>query len=429
MKSDLSTENIIKKMSYDEIILQAQNAPRVFTSISTAEQDSVNREPGLLLTKEEIINIKLYEAAALALPHTMEDIQIYLNYGDPSDGGLGLEYKNFLATFGLTRKHALSWSALHDDMKLTGTKLKIFAHSMTVYGDSIEELYKGIKALKKLENYLEINKIETLAQLKEIEVSSGVKFPDIELEKGTTKQLGNYLDKIFEKVSKNLEDTKNIQNKLTTFSDDLHNHVLPNIKTRLKLVNSNPVQSDIEALTNSIEERALHIEEKNKEYKALVEKSVSAVGTFNMAGLALAIYLGVEADGIRVECNQLRDEQALHIEKLRKKNQTLASLQRVRLDLQNLELVTFNADIATKNLRHVWNVIYVYIQQSKESIDDINDALSLGLFMTEFKLVIDPWRDIEKQTDIFINVFKEADEEYKRIYIDSDKKSQGHMEF
>jgi len=49
--------------------------------------------------------------------------------------------------------------------------------------------------------------------------------------------------------------------------------------------------------------------------------------------------------------------------------------------------------------------------------------------MTEFKLVIDPWRDIEKQTDIFINVFKEADEEYKRIYIDSDKKSQGHMEF
>lgn len=89
--------------------------------------------------------------------------------------------------------------------------------------------------------------------------------------------------------------------------------------------------------------------------------------------------------------------------------------------LQNLQLVTFDADVATQNLRHVWNVIYQYVKQSQSSIDTINDALSLGLFMAEFKLVIDPWRHIEKTADIFITVFKEAEEEYKKNYINDNQ--------
>ena len=135
----------------------------------------------------------------------------------------------------------------------------------------------------------------------------------------------------------------------------------------------------------------------------------------------MGIYVGAEADGVRVERNQLSEEQKVEIDKLSKKDQTLASLYHIKRDLQNLELVTFNADVATQNLRHVWNVIYQYVKQSQSSIDNINDTLSLGLFMAEFKLVIDPWRHIEKTADIFITVFKEAEDEYKKNHIDDNQ--------
>ena len=135
----------------------------------------------------------------------------------------------------------------------------------------------------------------------------------------------------------------------------------------------------------------------------------------------MGIYVGVEADGVRVERNRLSEAQKLDIEKLSKKDKTLASLHHMKRYLQNLQLVTFDADVATQNLRHVWNVIYQYVKQSQSSIDTINDALSLGLFMAEFKLVIDPWRHIEKTADIFITVFKEAEEEYKKNYINDNQ--------
>lgn len=203
---------------------------------------------------------------------------------------------------------------------------------------------------------------------------------------------------------------------------------MPKIKIQLKLVETNTVQSDTDFLKHSISERSVHIDEKTKEYKALVQKALQAASEFNLPGLGIAIYHGVTAEDTRYERNQLLADQNAEIEKLSKKNQTLASLHKVKLDLQNLDIVTFNADMATQNLRHVWDVIYAYVKQSTDSVNNINDALSLGLFMTEFKLVVDPWRDIAMQTDIFIKVFIEADEEYKRIYTDSDNQTNHLME-
>ena len=75
MNPNTATENTVKNLSYEEIIYQAQNAPKVLTSVSAADQDDVSRAPGLLLTKEEIISIKRYEAAALELPSTLDDVQ------------------------------------------------------------------------------------------------------------------------------------------------------------------------------------------------------------------------------------------------------------------------------------------------------------------------------------------------------------------
>lgn len=428
MNLDIATERTSTELSFDEIAHIARTAPKELISASVAERDDVSRAPGLILTKEDIINLKTYEATALALPSTLEDVKNYLEFGNANDGGPGLAHKDFLNTFTKTREHALRWAPLNDEIRLTSTKLKLFSNYMIIYGESITDLNTGIKNSEEIKKYLKSNNITTLAQLKNIKITSDEHFPGIALEKDTKKDLHSYLSLMFDQINTNLEETEALKKNITSFSDDLTNIVLPKIKTQLQLVSDNTVQTDITKLKNSIDERSLRIEEKNKEYAALVEKSFTSAASLNIAGLGMAIYMGVEAETTRNERNQLKEEQQKEIEKLSKKNQTLASLYRIKEKLVDLKSVTLDAETATKNLRQLWNSILEFVKASKKSADNINDTVSLGLFIHHFKLVVEPWREIQKKTDLFIKIFKEADQEYKQTHVNKMQQTHHTME-
>lgn len=109
-------------------------------------------------------------------------------------------------------------------------------------------------------------------------------------------------------------------------------------------------------------------------------------------------------------------QQATDIDTLQGKNNILGSLSRVKFNLQNLATIVVDADVATKNLITVWNKLFLFIEASAGSASEINDALSLRQFMNHFRQVVQPWKTIEEDSDALLNVFKEADEEYKRIY-------------
>ena len=223
---------------------------------------------------------------------------------------------------------------------------------------------------------------------------------------------------IFDEVEAHLIDTDALAKNIIKFSDDLTNHVLPKVKVQTLLVSNNTLDADIKTIKDSIDERDLRIEEKNQEYVKLVKQSFDSLGT-GFFGLGMAIYNGVEAENTRAARNLLKEEQKRDIEKLGKKNQTLASLLRIKAELDTLSTVTFDAHEATKNLRSVWNSVAVFLKTSKESKDQINNTVSLTMFMNHFKLVVEPWKSIQKHSITFNNVFKEADEEYKKIYIQS----------
>jgi hypothetical protein len=98
------------------------------------------------------------------------------------------------------------------------------------------------------------------------------------------------------------------------------------------------------------------------------------------------------------------------------KNTILASLNRVRNDLQNLDIVVLDADIATKNLITVWNGLDTFVSQSSQAINGINDALSLRRFSNQFKLVVRPWKNIEVDALKLRDVFAAADREIRKEY-------------
>ncbi|WP_085718661.1 alpha-xenorhabdolysin family binary toxin subunit A [Pseudomonas sp. B28(2017)] len=412
MSNDLLWGDALKNATPEEVVRFSVDAPKLFADGSVGVLDGSTRGAGLLLTKKQIIDLRKYEAAGLALPYTLDDVRDYLRFGAGQDGGPGLKPEDFLSTFLNTRNHARRWSPLRERIMLTGRGLKDFAGSMLTYGASMKEVYSEVKAYEILES----RKIKTLEQLKKVELELGDKFPGIELEDDTISTLDYYLKRIFEKIDFNLQTVEGIKKDLDLFGYDLREHILPGIKLRVGLIENNSLAEDIKQLKAVIDERAKEIDIKNTEYKAAVQEALKAAAGMNIVGLAMAIYMGVEAENIRARRNELYAKQEEDIQTLTNKNQTLGSLARVKHDLQSLMIVAIDADIATQNLMHVWSVLHLSIRNSMGAVGRINDALSLRIFMTEFEEVVAPWEQIKSDSDKLIEVFKEADEEYERNY-------------
>jgi len=127
----------------------------------------------------------------------------------------------------------------------------------------------------------------------------------------------------------------------------------------------------------------------------------------------MAIYHGVEAENIRAARRVENEAQEADILSLNSKNVTLASLKRVEKDLQDTKLVAIDAEVATNNLRYVWNVIDAYVIDSEKEMAGINDSLRLSRFMSKFAQVVDSWKEVELVAGQLVDVFDQADKEYQ----------------
>ncbi|MGS0738939.1 alpha-xenorhabdolysin family binary toxin subunit A [Pseudomonas sp. GG8] len=413
MSNEALSLNGITDDELDKLADNAATIPAEFVGASTGAMKGVNRPPGIVVTKEQIISLRHYELQALALPTTLQDVKNYLKYdtGDGADNGL--EPEDFQKSFLLIHKHAQRWDPLRTQLKLVGGELRLFAKDMQVYGDSMEKVNDDIEQMKVLKEY----SIETLEDVKKLELDLGDKFPGIllnEADKKTASDFSFYLGQILETVEARKNDAEAIKKQLDDFSRDLSIYVLPEIQKKVRLIDTSSLPELTMQLTATIELRAQEIDELNKAYGEGVKKAITTA--LAGGGLILGIYFGIEADNIRKQRNELMKKQALDIQELQKKNNVLGSLSRVKFDMQDLQTVVLDADVATQNLRHSWNSVYQFIERSHLHTQKIDNALSVRRFMTRFQQVIEPWSDIEKEASFLLEIFNEADEEYKRIY-------------
>ncbi len=387
----------------NNIAQTAASDPALLFKSSLANSEDT-RESGLILTKEQIKHLKRYELAGLALPTELKDVIAYLGY--ETGAGRGLEATDFQSTFKLIHGHASLWNPLRTDLLTVSDKLVVFAGSMQVYGSSMTEVFDDIRALGLIEQY----NIQTLEDLRQVELQLGNKFPGIE--KIDREDLGYYLDQILEKVREQEAEANGIKERLDDFGRQLANRVIPEIKLKLATIDNNSLSEEIKALQTKIDNRAKDIDEKNKEYKQLIKDAIGGL----TAGLILVIYVSIQAEKVRKERDALRKQQEADIALMDQKNRILASLGRVRMDLQDLDLIVIDADIATKNLITVWNKLSTFIAESSHEIDGIHDGLSMRRFRNQFNLVVQPWKTIERDAYALLDVFAQADREFREEY-------------
>ncbi|MCT8949319.1 alpha-xenorhabdolysin family binary toxin subunit A [Pseudomonas iridis] len=391
----------------NKIVENATKAPAVFISASLGEGNEYNRDTGIQLTKEQIISLRKYEVLGLSLPVRLQDVIAYLNYGAGDSGGLGLKPTDFLRTFSTTYDHAKRWSPLREKIMLTGTDLKIFAGSIIRTGSGIVEIYEDLKVSR----YLEEHNISTPEQYLELKRKIP-NLPGLALPEGDVPEIKAYLNDMLGKVRQCHQKAERVREQLDSFGKDMREKVLPEIKLRLEFVSRNTYQADIQVLQGEIDQRSKEIDELNKQYDQLVQEAIAAAATFNVAGLILGIYQGVKAEEIRKKRNNLKAEQQAANQKMASKSQTLASLNKIRDDLQNLDYVAIEAEVATQNLMLVWNALSTYITASIKEVDSLHEATSLRRFKNQILAIIDPWEQIKSSADQLLDVFAAADKEY-----------------
>lgn len=380
MNTDNSTAVDDKPVDSDTL-QKAQALPDTLVSAAVSKTPDVLREPGLILTKSQLVNLKRYEVRGLSLPVTLKDVVGYLGY--ETGAGANLEAKDFQNSFTIIRNHALQWAPIRADMMNVGSELIVFADGMKTYQGSIREMYDDLR--KQVTD--------------DISPSDRADFLSFIQDVGTM-------------VRERQKATGELNTRLNDFAEELSTRVLPTVQIKLRSIDNRGQPIEIARLNAEIDERAARIEEKQQEYKKLVG---IAVGT-GLVVLAAGIYFGVQAEKVRKALNALRADQNRAIIELERQNKINGALQRVRFDISDLQELVIDADIATKNLTVVWTALDTYIAESVNQTNKVTDALSLRRLMNAFDLVAVPWDNIKRDADKLMTVFSEADDAFRKEY-------------
>jgi hypothetical protein len=382
---------------------EAAQAPLLLFTESAALSRGDRRETGLILTTEQIKQLKRYELAALALPTKTKDVIAYLGHQPTISPAQAKDYQH---TFKDIRQHASLWNPLRTDILKAGDRLLAFAGAIQVYGSGMNEIFDDIKALNLVERY----DVQTPQDLQRVQQALKCQLPGID--KCDRADIAHYLDEIQKKISEREAEATRIKHRLDTFGEQLAGRVIPAVKLKLASIDNNVLDSEIRELQTTIDARAQEIEEQNKTYKQLVKQAIGGITT----GLILTLYLSVEAANVRKERNVLRQRQSADIALMHQTHRGLASLNRLRMSFQDLDLIVIDTDIATKNLITVWNKMSTFIIESRAEVNDLHDGLSLRRFKNTLNRVLKPWQTIEKDASTLLDVFTQADAEFKKEY-------------
>ncbi len=364
-----------------EALEQAQALPDTLVSAAASNTPDVFREPGLILTRSQLVNLKRYEVRGLSLPVILKDVIGYLGY--ESGAGANLEAKDFQESFTIIRNHALQWAPIRADMMNIGSELSVFADQIKTYQHSIQEIYQDLRT----------------------QVTDNINPAD-------RADFVNYIQEVGNLVRERQTATNVLNARLNDFAEELSTKVMPTVQIKLRSIDNRKQPLEISRLNAEIEERARRIDEKQQEYKKAVG---IAVGT-GVVVLAAGIYFSVQAEKIRKDLNALRAAQNRSIIELERQNKINGALQRVRFDISDLQELVFDADIATKNLTVVWTALDTYMTESVNQANKVTNALSLRRLMNAFELVAVPWANIKRDADKLLTVFSEADDAFRKEY-------------
>lgn len=361
----------------------------------------VKRDPGLLVTNEDIRKIKRYVKEGLELPVDEKEIEQIHKLDQLNINGL--KSVDLQRLFVKMKDHAETWSALESNMKTVGSDLHVFADNFTSNCTAI------IEYLKTLPSYMSgVGKIGGLSP-EEID-----KLPEITLTGEEKKKIPTLLELVDELkivVTEHSQSTKLTKTAISNFKHGITNIIKPELGLKITLCNSQIFSDEIKQYNERLDVINTRIDQKNAEIAEYSRnKWLGVIGGVVGFIITSSIY-GSKAQQARDELDQLTAERRDIEKKIATTNTLLASLLAFETNLQDLLVRVEGASGSSSNLESLWELIQAYVESSSKRLDGVTNAMYLVSFISRLTSMMENWKAIKKQAGDLLTAFNNVSHE------------------
>ncbi|WP_459748912.1 alpha-xenorhabdolysin family binary toxin subunit A [Pseudomonas sp. 3A(2025)] len=364
--------------------------------------DGVERDPGLLITNEDVRRIHRYVRTGLELPTDLEQIRQLV--GDYGIDIAGLEPDAIQALYQAIHDHAASWSALENDMRAVGSDLYVFSGGLINTVDVMIELIKSLAAWQTLKpDDLTPEQIESL--------------PPIELPDGDRQQLPGLVALVgdIEKlVSRHSVSTTRVSSGVAVFKGRLRDNLAPDVARKINLAKSSETNEAILRLNEDIARLNERIEQKIAEYEEYANYKWVGFWWGPIGGaISWSIYGPKANDALKEKDRLMGEKQGLE-RQLRQLNQFVSELHAFETNMQDLKARMDGATSSVSNIESLWVLLAELVESSRKSLEDLDDGKFLVIFVSRFKSLVSNWTDIKKHSLDLLTAFNNALEDTAR---------------
>lgn len=385
------------KQQTDELAGAAQQLPAKLLGLAATAQPG-GRDTGLLVTRGDIFKIKRYERLGLSLPTTTGQVEAALGYGTSYVGGF--EPADFVILYSIIHEHAVGWSGIEQQVKLVNTKLGSFASDFLTSGERLVKYVDAMDWLDPFETSISDLKPEDIAGL----------LPEL-LSEGDLKTKNN-LQVILQRMRRSITEQKNavedVRAKISVFAEVLSQQLLPRVNRKIHLGRRHRLTDSIATLDEEIVRLADEIKVKREEYDQLVKSILIGLVFGLVGGLIMVNIFGEDAERVRQERNSLIEERDRKIQESKSKAPLIEAVSSLVGYLEHIEITMTDALAGAQNLRSVWDVLHAWVDNSENKLKAITDQSSMAEFALEFKLVLEPWKQIKEQSNTLAATFNRA---------------------
>ncbi|MCB0086936.1 MAG: alpha-xenorhabdolysin family binary toxin subunit A [Caldilineaceae bacterium] len=404
----MSTAQTAQPTAEQEQIVQPEQVISKFMGMVTQSEQGVAREPGLVLTKEDIINIKLYVRDGLALPTEAAEVGSYIGYQHA--GIAGLEPSDIRAMFERIRTNTLGWDDVEQSVIRQGIDLEIFAKRIIINGDDLISIINQMPLVERILKKVGATKLQDLSQTQTPKI-----FYDSD-DQLIADDLKTTLDSIKKDIAQQKDRTTAVKTKVTNFRQEISQQLEPEVKRKRDLIKSNNLDQAIKTLAERVDDLTKEIEDKRKEYNKYVGLAFTGAAG-GPVGLAITGGIfGDKAEKARKAKNRLIDEKRDVEKDLQGKQDLKLAIEKLGDKFADIDMRLIDAEQALQHLEFVWQTLESQIDASLTQFGQITDSQNLRQFVTTFKTVIDPWRVVQGTSTQLIAILDEAIEAYRQQY-------------
>lgn len=359
----------------------------------------------LIVTSDQLLQIKLYVQKGKSLPTDREGIEVEL-------GGVidhpDFHWKELQELHTKIKVHAGKWLPIESNLLLVGGNLGAFAKNQGTFAADLVQQIEAMPISERVKSYGPIAVDETPF------------IPFDQLDRAVYKELEGMFRDLKESVNLSRTPTVELKESIELFQRELSEQLVPLVKLKINKLTTIDYAVDLIRFRESLQEIERDIAQAEKEIKTLTIPHV--LKNLNPVAMLLDyIFFGPE----EALMGRGGIEAMKKLRTFEKKRRSLIAMIDGQEKLPGLILSHSNsldniygfmraASAAADALVMVWDSVLAEIEKSASELSLIKEGVSLIRFKQSFSRGIKPWENVKELADSLLHALNKAIEDFNK---------------